>query len=98
MIFAPIASGSCGNAGRRILLNHELRSRQFGETAAFRHQFIESSSFDYSAAIEHEDARGIAYGRKAMSDHKCGASLHHLVERGVELGFGNRIERAGRLV
>ncbi len=86
------------NARPRIFLNHELSSGEFRETAAFRHQFIESSAFDHAPAVEQQDARGVANGREPVCDHKGGASLHHFVESGVDPGFGDRIERAGRLV
>src|ERR1700749_2963115 len=35
------------HAGARIFLHHELGLREFCETAAFGHQFIESSVFDH---------------------------------------------------
>src|ERR1700704_1346809 len=86
------------HAGPRILLHHELGPCQFRETTALRHQFIERSAFDHMSVVEHQDARGIANGREPVRDYEGGASLHHLVERGVNLGFGDGIERAGRLV
>ena len=82
----------------RILLNHELGPREFRKTLAFRHQFIESSAFDHMSAVEHKDARGIANGREPVGDHESRASLHHFVESGVNLGFGDGIQRAGRLI
>src|SRR6266851_1740408 len=85
-------------AGPRMFLNHELGPREFRETTALRHQFIESSAFDHVAAVEHQNARGMANGREPVCDHEGRASLHDFVERGVDLGFGDRIERAGRLV
>src|ERR1700738_1241540 len=88
----------CLHAGSRSLLHHELSPCQFRETAALRHQFIERSAFDHMSVVEHQDARGIANGREPVRDHEGGASLHHLVERGVNLGFGDGVERAGRLV
>jgi hypothetical protein len=33
-----------------------------------------------------------------MGDDESGAAFHHFVERGVEPGFGQRVERAGRFV
>ena len=33
-----------------------------------------------------------------MGDHERGAALHHSIESGVDLGFGDRIECAGRLI
>ena len=82
----------------RVRLHHELGPRESRETAAFSHQFIESSTFDHAAAVEYQDARRVANGRKAVGDHESSAPLHHLVECGVDLGLGDRIERAGRLV
>src|ERR1700687_1571130 len=86
------------NARPRILLNHELGPCEFRKTAAFRHQFIESSAFDHMSAVEHKDARGVANGREPVSDHESRASLHHFIESGVNLGFGDGVERTGRLI
>src|SRR5229473_1763139 len=86
------------NARSRILLDHELGPCECRKTAAFRHQFIESSAFDHLSVVEHQDSRGVANGRKPVRDHKGRASLHHLVECGVNLGLGDGIERAGRLI
>src|SRR3984885_15630635 len=79
-------------------LHHELGASQLGKTAAFRHPFLESSSFDHTPAVKHQNKRGVANGREAVGDDEGGASLHHLVKRGVNLGLGDRIERAGCLV
>src|ERR1700687_5659201 len=86
------------NARPRILLNHELGPCEFRKTPAFRHQFIESSAFDHMSTVEHKDARGIANGREPVGDHESRASLHHFIESGVNLGFGDGIQRAGRLI
>ena len=82
----------------RIFLHHELGPREFRKAAAFRHQFIESSVLDHAPMLEHEDARGIADRGEAVRDHEGGAALHHFVERGIDLGLGDGIERAGRLI
>src|SRR5258708_40307807 len=50
------------DAGAGIFLHHELGPCQFRKTAAFCHQFIESSAFDHAAVVEHQDARGVADG------------------------------------
>ena len=94
---ASVLSCACRPA-RVILLNHELSAREFRKTAAFRDQFIKSSAFDHASAVEQQDARGIANGRKPVGDHETGTSLHHFVECGIDLGLGHGIERAGRLV
>src|ERR1700737_716634 len=86
------------DTGPRPLLNHELGPCEFRKTAAFRHQFIESSAFDHAPVVENQDARGVADGGKPVRDHECGAALHHFIESRVELGFGDGVERAGRLV
>src|SRR4051794_23780762 len=66
--------------------------------AAFGHEFIESSAFDHTPVLEHQDARGIADGGEAMGDHEGGAALHHFVESGIHLRLGDGVECAGRLV
>src|SRR5712672_3388040 len=84
--------------GARILVHHELGLREFREASALGDQFIERSAFDHAAIVEHQDTGGVANGRKPMRDHEGGAALHHLVEGGIDLGFGDGVERAGRLV
>src|ERR1700761_5416148 len=42
------------HAGMRMFLHHELGLREFRKTAAFRHQFIESSVLDHASMIKHE--------------------------------------------
>src|SRR6516164_6173321 len=86
------------DAGSRALLNHELGPGEFRETAAFGHEFIESSAFDHPSVVEHQDSRRVSNGRKPVGDDKGGASLHHFIERRVDLGFGDRVERAGGLI
>src|ERR1700745_3371295 len=78
-----------------VLLQHELGARELGKTAAYRDKFIESSTFDHASVVEKQDARGVANGGQAMGDDKGRASLHHLIERRIDLGFGHGIERAG---
>ena len=55
-------------------------------------------ALDDAAVVEHQDAGGVAHGRKPVRDHEGGAVLHHLVERGLHLHLGGGVERAGRLV
>src|SRR6516225_11951342 len=86
------------DAGSRALLNHELGPGEFRKTAAFGHEFIESSAFDHPSVLENQDSRRISNGRQPMGDDKGGAPLHHFVERSVDLGLGNRVERACRLI
>src|ERR1700749_1451747 len=77
-------SGTIGSgrlrAGAGVFVHHELRPREFRKTAAFRHQFIESSVLDHAPMIEHQDTRGIADRGKTMRDHEGGTALHHFVE------------------
>src|SRR5581483_1829095 len=40
------------HAGTRVFLHHELGLREFRKTAAFGHQFIESSVLDHAPMIE----------------------------------------------
>src|ERR1700759_4809392 len=54
------ASSRCLRAGACVFLHHELGFCEFRETAAFGHQFIESSVLDHAPMIEHQDTRGIA--------------------------------------
>src|SRR5215216_1471871 len=68
------------DSSSRALLHHELGLREFRKASAFGHQFIESSSFDHAAVVKHEDAGGVANGRKPVRDHKGGAAFHHLIE------------------
>ena len=80
--------------GRR----EELGFGEFGEHAALRHQRIEAAAFDDTAAVEHEDARGVPDRGKPVGDDEGGAAPHHLVERRRYLCLGGGIERARRLV
>ena len=66
--------------------------------AAFGHEFIERSAFDYTPVLKHQDPRGIADGGETMGDHEGGAALHHFVESGIHLRLGDGVECAGRLV
>src|SRR4029078_3103167 len=69
----------CGIDGcPRLFLHHELGAREFRKTAAFGHQFIESSTFDHVAIVENQDSRGVADRGEAMCDHEGGTPLHHL--------------------
>ena len=45
-----------------------------------------------------QDAAGAANSLQPVCDHECSAAFHHLVEREIDAAFGERIERAGRLV
>src|ERR1700761_8423589 len=92
-----IALRQCGAAARGLLY-HELGACEFRETSALRDQFIESSAFDHLTVLEYQDTGRVADGGETMRDHEGGASLHHFVERGIELGLGHRIERAGGFV
>ena len=76
----------------------ELRFGQFGEDAALCHQLVEAAALHDAAAVEHEDARGVAHRGEPVGDDEGGAALHHLVEGGGHLGLGRGIERARRLV
>src|SRR4029077_17070176 len=69
------------------LLQHELGARHLGNAAAIGDQFVESSSFDHAAAIEYQDAGGVANRREPVRDHERGPPLHHFVERRIDLGF-----------
>src|ERR1700690_134899 len=42
-----------GNVAR-IVLDHELSPGKLRKTAAYRHQFLESSAFDHMSAIENQ--------------------------------------------
>ena len=66
--------------------------------AAAPHQLVEAAALDDAAALEHQDAGGVADGGEPVGDHEGGAVLHHLGQRGLHLGLGERIEGAGRLV
>ena len=50
------------------------------------------------AAVQHDDAVGVADGGQAVGDHERGAALHQVRERLLHepLGFG--VERRGGLV
>ena len=79
-------------------MHHELGAREFRKAAALGHEFIESSVFDHAAVVKYQNAGRVADGGETMGDHEGGASAHHFVERRIDLGFGDGIERAGRLV
>ena len=66
--------------------------------AAEPHQLVEGPALDDAAALEHQDAGGVADGGEPVRDHEGGAAFHHLGERGLHLGLGQRVERARRLV
>jgi len=76
---------------------HELGPCEFRKPAAFRTS-SRKFRFDHVAVVEHQDAGRVPDGRKPVCDHECRPSPHHFVERRVTLAFGDRIERAGRLV
>ncbi len=61
-------------------------------------QFLERAGLDDASAVEHQNFGRLADGRKAMSDDKGGAVLHHLVQRRQNAGLGRRVERTGRLI
>ena len=62
------------------------------------HQLVEAAGFDDAGVLEHQDTGGVADGGEPVGDHKGRASLHHLDQCRLQLGFGDRIERARRLV
>src|SRR5581483_11476320 len=76
----------------------KLRLDQFGKESALADQLVERAGLDDASLAKHQNARGVADGAEPVRDHEGGAALHHLVERHVEAGFGQRIERAGRFV
>src|SRR6185503_15910656 len=61
-------------------------------------ELAERPLLDDPAALEDEDAAGFPHRRQAVRDDERRPALHHLVERGLDLGLGRRVERARRLV
>ena len=68
------------------------------EAAMTPDELVECPGFNDPSPIENQDTARVANGCKAMRDDEGGAVLHHLVEGGLQLRLGRRIERAGRLV
>src|SRR5208337_901463 len=91
-------AGQLRHAARRRLSCHELAFRELSEMSAEMHELVEAAALDDAAACEYEDAVGVADGREPVRDHEGGAALHHLGKRRLHARFGERIERAGRLV
>src|SRR5262249_59577168 len=48
--------------------------------------------------MEHQDAAGVANGGESMRDDEGRAAFHHLGQRRLDSGLGQRVERARRLV
>src|SRR2546423_12580942 len=80
------------------MAGEKLCAGELSEAAAMLDQLVEGAGLDDASVLEHQDAGGVANGREAMGDHEGGASLHDLVERGLELRFRLGVERARSLV
>src|SRR5262249_59492774 len=92
-----------GPAGELVLLlpgpaRHELAAGQLGEVTAALDELIEPAALDDTAAMEHQDTAGVANGGESMRDDEGRAAFHHLAQRRLDSGLGQRVERAGRLI
>src|SRR5438046_83789 len=82
----------------RLLSSHELRPCDLGKPPAGASQLVERARFDDVAGFEDENPCGIADRGEPVRNYEGGSALHDLYERGLDLGFGERIECARRLV
>lgn len=56
------------------------------------------SGFENTALVETEDLVGLGDGRETVSDDEGGAALCELLERGLDMLFGARVERGSGFV
>src|SRR6516225_4343243 len=94
----PLPTTLASSSGSSKFRSHELRLRDLGKAAAGADQFVERAGFDDAAGFEDENPRGIADGREPVRNHEGGSPLHDFDKRGLDFGFGQRVERACRLV
>src|SRR4051812_16162678 len=88
----------CVEHGLRRSSRKELSLRKLGEAPAFCDQLFEAAALDDAALIEHQNARRVADGGKAVRDDECGAPPHHFIESRLHLALGGSVERACRFV
>jgi hypothetical protein len=62
------------------------------------HQLVVAADLDDAAAVEHDQAVGIAQRRQAVGDGDRRPAPHQVVERFLDFLLGRRVDRRGRLV
>ena len=75
-----------------------LQREQLGVHAVLLHQVLVRAAFDDVPLVEHDDLVGVDHRRQPMGDDEGRAALGDAVERGLDLSFGERVERRRRLV